>query len=423
MPTLKLTKTAIESARPEKSDYELRDSVVPGFLCKVTPNGRKVFMLSYRTVGGNRRKPAIGQFGELTVEQARTQAQEWQARVRAGGDPSLEKTRARTNPTIKEFCAQFIEQYSIPHNKPSTVDRNRQNIKNHIIPALGKIKVADLSRPDVAALMLQLSHTPGAANTTLACLKKMFNCAELWGYRTDGTNPCRLIPRYPERKKTRLIKNREMEKLFSYLDRADREGLEHPSFTFGIRLQFAFAARMSEIIMMRWDWIDLDERRVVWPDSKTGGISKPLTDEAVELLACVPRREGSPFVCPAIHRPDRYLSPHSYWSAWKRIIAAAGVDYVGTHGIRHRSATDIANSGVPLRVGMALTAHKTITSFMRYVHIEDDQVRHAAEKVAKRRASIVAGKVKAKAPAIDPDELVAGGVLDAPVHPEVHYHG
>lgn len=423
MPTLKLTKTAIESARPEKSDYELRDSVVPGFLCKVTPNGRKVFMLSYRTVGGNRRKPAIGQFGELTVEQARTLAQEWQARVRAGGDPSLDKTRARTNPTIKEFCAQFIEQYSIPHNKASTVDRNRQNIKKHIIPTLGKIKVADLTRPDVAALMLQLAHTPGAANTTLACLKKMFNCAELWGYRTDGTNPCRLIPRYPERKKTRLIKNRELEKLFAYLDRADREGLEHPSFTFGIRLQFAFAARMSEIIMMRWDWIDLDERRVVWPDSKTGGISKPLTDEAVELLACVPRREGSPFVCPAIHRPDRYLSPHSYWSAWKRIIAAAGVDYVGTHGIRHRSATDIANSGVPLRVGMALTAHKTITSFMRYVHIEDDQVRHAAEKVAKRRASIVAGNVKAKAPAIDPDELVAGGVLDALTHPEVHHHG
>lgn len=41
MPTLKLTKTAVESARPEKTDYELRDSVVPGFLCKVTPVRRQ----------------------------------------------------------------------------------------------------------------------------------------------------------------------------------------------------------------------------------------------------------------------------------------------------------------------------------------------------------------------------------------------
>jgi len=37
----------------------------------------------------------------------------------------------------------------------------------------------------------------------------------------------------------------------------------------------------------------------------------------------------------------------------------AGVSHVGTHGIRHRAATDIANSGIPVKVGMALTAHKT----------------------------------------------------------------
>ena len=61
---------------------------------------------------------------------------------------------------------------------------------------------------------------------------------------------------------------------------------------------------------------------------------------------------------------------------------------VGTHGIRHRSATDIANSGVPLKVGMALTAHKTVAMFMRYVHTEDDPVRQAAELVATRRQTI-----------------------------------
>ena len=38
------------------------------------------------------------------------------------------------------------------------------------------------------------------------------------------------------------------------------------------------------------------------------------------------------------------------------------------------AATDIANSGVPVKVGMALTAHKTVTMFMRYVHTEDDPI-------------------------------------------------
>jgi hypothetical protein len=61
----------------------------------------------------------------------------------------------------------------------------------------------------------------------------------------------------------------------------------------------------------------------------------------------------------------------------------------GARGIRHRSATDIANSGIPVKVGMALTAHKTVTMFMRYVHTEDDPVRAAAELVAKRRKAVV----------------------------------
>jgi len=69
---IKLTKTAVESAVPTEKDYELRDTIVPGFLCKVTAQGRKIFMLQYRTNQGQRRKPKIGQFGELTVDQARS---------------------------------------------------------------------------------------------------------------------------------------------------------------------------------------------------------------------------------------------------------------------------------------------------------------------------------------------------------------
>ena len=57
-----------------------------------------------------------------------------------------------------------------------------------------------------------------------------------------------------------------------------------PVYTLAICLQFAFAARMSEIIALKWEWIEFDERRVVWPDSKTGDISKPLSDEAYDLL-------------------------------------------------------------------------------------------------------------------------------------------
>jgi hypothetical protein len=160
---------------------------------------------------------------------------------------------------------------------------------------------------------------------------------------------------------------------------------------------------MSEVLALQWQWIDLDKRRVTWPDSKTGGMTKPLGDEAHRLLAAAPRLEDSPFVCPSIFDPTKRMSDNTYHHGWRRILERAEVPHVGTHGIRHRAATDIANSGVPLKVGMALTAHKTVSMFMRYIHNEDDPVRMAADLVAARRRNVVghqAGDVR-DVPAID----------------------
>lgn len=66
--------------------------MVPGFLCKITPAGRKVFMLQYRTNAGERRKPALGQYEKLTVNLARTMAQEWLADVRKGATLAQPRT-------------------------------------------------------------------------------------------------------------------------------------------------------------------------------------------------------------------------------------------------------------------------------------------------------------------------------------------
>lgn len=417
MPNCKLTKPVVDSAQPGARDFELRDTETPGFLLKVSPSGRKTFMVQYRTEGGERRKPAIGLLGQLTVYQARDIAKDLLARVRQGEDPSLDRKKLRANPTMRELCPEFIERHAEAVCKPSTVAGYRSIIKVHIIPKLGKLKVDTVKRVQVSELMRDLAATPGAANSALCCLKKMFNCAELWGYRQEGANPCRLVPRYPDGKRTRLIKNPELVKLFEYFDLAEAEGFEHPIYILAMRLQFAFAARMSEIVTLEWEWIDFEERRVIWPDSKTGGMSKPVGDEAYNLLANAPRYAGSPYVVPAITKPSKPMSKHSYWAAWKRVLEASGIAHVGTHGIRHRAATDIANSGIPLKVGMTLTAHKTVEMFMRYVHVEDDQVRAAAEIVSDRRNRIVSSRSRATSPTTNRslDQLAAGGAVPLPL--------
>ena len=392
MAKIKLTKSAVDAAQPQAQPIELRDTLVPGFLCKITPAGRKVFMLQYRTNAGERRKPALGQYGELTVEQARSLAQEWLAQVRRGGDPAADKAEARTAPTVKELCAKFMEDYSKQRNKPSTQKGYQSVIDRNIIPMIGRLKVRDVKRPDIAGMMKKMAHKPADANRTFGVMRRMFNLAEVWGYRSDGTNPCRHVPMYPNGKATHLISDEDMGRIFRHLDKLEAEGLENYVIPLAIRLQFEFAGRRSEIVGLQWDWVDLENRRVVWPDSKTGGMSKPLSEEAHRLLSTAPRREGCPHVLPSPSHPGQHLTTGEYYNGWSRVLKAAGATHVGTHGIRHRSATDIANSGIPVKVGMALTAHKTVAMFMRDVHTEDDPVRQAAELVANRRKTITGAR-------------------------------
>ncbi len=105
------------------------------------------------------------------------------------------------------------------------------------------------------------------------------------------------MPKYPEKGSTRLITDDQMVNLSAYLDKAEAEKLEHPTYLLAIRLQFEFAARNSEIVQLEWDWLHLPNSRVVWPDSKTGDMSKSLSEEARRLLSNAPRYGDSPYVC------------------------------------------------------------------------------------------------------------------------------
>lgn len=334
----------------------------------------------------------MGLFRELTVEQARVMAQDWLAEVRRGGHSGGAKAEARKAPTVEALCKKLMEDYSKKRNKVSTQEGYQAVIDRSIVPLLGRKKVQDVRRPDIAGLMEKLAYKPVDANHTFGVLRKMFNMAEVWGFRPDGTNPCRHVPMFLAGRATRLINDEQMACIFRHLEHLEAEGLENYVIPLAIRLQFEFAGRRSEICALEWSWIDLENRRVVWPDSKTGGMSKPLSEEAHRLLSSAPRREGCPYVLPSPNDPAKHLTYGEHYGVWTRALKAALVPYVGTHGIRHRSETDIANSGIPVNVGMVLTADKTVAMFMRYVHTEDKLVREAAELVASRRKTITGTK-------------------------------
>ncbi len=392
MPKMKLTKRVVEIAQPGPSDYELRDTEVPGFLCKVTPSGRKVFMVQYRNISGRRRKPAIGQFGQLTVDQARAVAQRWISEAAGGLDPSIERQKRRGSPTVLQFAEMFFRRHVEVNNKKSTQKGREYRFKRVILPTFGQCKIDEFSRQDIVLFMDAWRGKPGLANSMLNDMQSMFTCAEQWGYCEEGSNPCKGVKRNGQSKTTRLITTKEMKRVIEYLDKSELENLLYPDCIMAIRLQLAFAARASEIIALEWDWINFESKCVIWPDSKTGAMWKPFSSDVAGLLLKIPRKEGSQFVFPGRRSVNKHLNFATYHRVWRRILKECDVPGVGTHGLRHRAATDIANSGLPLKVGMALTGHRRLATFMRYVHVEDDQVRRAVNVMAEQRLNAYHGE-------------------------------
>jgi hypothetical protein len=120
MPRIRLTKSAIDSLLPPpESDVVYWDAGCPGFGIKITPKGRKVFIVLYRTGGADSklRKYTVGPYGRVTLHQARVAAQRVFAAKLEGRDPAAEKRAAkrrvvadRVEDLLEMFIAQRLSQ-------------------------------------------------------------------------------------------------------------------------------------------------------------------------------------------------------------------------------------------------------------------------------------------------------------------------
>ena len=143
--------------------------------------------------------------------------------------------------------------------------------------------VTEIQRSDIAELHHGMRETPYQANRTLGVFSKMFNLAELWGLRPDGSNPCLHVKRYKEEKRERFLNAEEFTRLGRVLDEILADGSETRSAVAAIRLLMLTGCRLSEIQKLRWEHVDLDAGELRLPDTKTGVNFLPMP---VESLQC-----------------------------------------------------------------------------------------------------------------------------------------
>ncbi|MBC37685.1 MAG: integrase [Oceanicaulis sp.] len=371
----KITKRSVEALPPKETDYFVWDALIPGFGVRVSPKGRKTYTVQYRS-GGRTKRVSLGVHGAVTAEQARDLARQTLGHVASGGDPSGDRRRERRAPDMAALCDRFLDEYVPVHLKPSTQREYHRCCEIFIKPKLGAMKVQDIKRPDIAALHHGLRDKPYQANRVLGVLSKLFNLAEVWGLREDGTNPTRHVQKYKEHKRERYLDPDEIERLFAVLDACVANGEETLHVAAAFKLLLLTGCRLSEIQKAKWSWVRGNV--LVLPDAKTGPRRVLLSRSTVELLSALPRLPDNPYIIIG-HIEGQHVT--DLQKPWRRIRKLAGIEDVRIHDLRHTYASIAAAAGHSLPIIGKLLGHTQAQTTARYAHLAEAVTRNAADDV------------------------------------------
>ena len=191
-----------------------------------------------------------------------------------------------------------------------------------IVEGLGNMTIAEVRREHITELHHKHRNTPYQANRILEVIRKMFNLAEAWGLRDDGSNPCRHVQKYKEEKRERFLSEEEFPRLGQVLNEIEAEGPENRSSVTAIRLLMLTGCRLNEIQTLRWEDVNLAAAELGLRDSKNGARMVPLSNASVSVLSALPRPEDNPWVITG-KNPGAHLT--DLQKPWRRIRARAGV--------------------------------------------------------------------------------------------------
>ena len=374
----KLTKRVVEAAKPDPSrDLFLWDTQLPGFGLRVYPSGKRKYIVQYRTKSKRQRRYVIGPHGVLTAEKARDKARDVLGQVHDGGDPAGEARATREAPTVADLAADYLQRHALPNKRPSSVRNDRSMLDRLILPRLGKVKVAAVTRRDIEAIHTGLRAKPYRANRVLALVSKMFNLAVAWGWR--GDNPAKGIPRYHEDRRERWLSSEELARLWSVLEAHPNQRAAN-----AVKLMVLTGARRGEVLSATWDQFDLD--RGVWTKPSHHTKEKrtehvPLSKLALALLATM-QAVADPLLPHLFPGKTHGKALSEIKKFWQSVRLEAGIEGVRLHDLRHTYASSLVSRGVSLHIVGRLLGHTQPQTTARYAHLDDDALRDATNVFA-----------------------------------------
>ena len=251
--------------------------------------------------------------------------------------------------------------------------------RRHLLPFFGGRRAAAITSPDVRKFIVK-RQVAGAANAEinreLQALKRAFNLALQAGKLMSK-------PYLPMLKENNVRSGFFERDQFDAVKRHLRDYLK-PFVTFA----YITGWRKSEIASLQRHQLDFKAGRVYLEPGTTKNDDArwfPFTEELRELLECQReeteqlQREKGTVIPWVFHREGKRIG--DFRKSWKTACRKAGLPGRIPHDFRRTAVRNLVRAGVPERVAMQMTGHKTRSVFERYNIVSEGDLDAAAKRL------------------------------------------
>ena len=288
---MKLTEKKIRGLRPQQKPFKTFDG--GGLFLLVTPTGSKLWRYKFR-FGGRERLLALGKYPDLTLIEARRLHLKARSLLAQGIDPAEEKKRDKEHrrQASQNTLECLSNEWIAIHSKRVVPERARallRALQRHCLPFLGHRSIQSLKTPMLLEWLQRLEHKTGTATVHLckSALKMVLDLAVAKGIielnpLENGRISHQLAPRRichhpaPERPETVGMILRAIDAL------PDRWSIQMRA---ALRLLPLIATRPAEMLHMKWEEVDWENREWRFIASKTNtSMIVPLARQSMAIL-------------------------------------------------------------------------------------------------------------------------------------------
>ena len=355
MPRIRLTKSAIDALPTPKSDTVYWDAGFPGFGVKVTPKGRKVFIVLYRTAGAGSklRKYTVGPYGHVTLHQARVAAQKVFAAKLEGRDLAAEKRESKRRVVadrVEDLLENFIAQYLFQNRSAGEIARL---LRREMGMAWNGKSIHEISKRDVVEVISAIEQrgAPIAANKTLKSIKTFLRWCV--GRAVIDQSPAEGVP-LPAKEvaRDRVLDDQELAQVILA---ARKMGGPYGGI---VELLALTGQRRGEVAGLTWQELNLEQRLWTIPKSRTKNAKAHVVHLSEQSMAALRRADQRGSLVFSLLG----TKPFQEFNRAKSLLdQLSGVREWRLHDLRRTSVSGMARLGVAPHVADKILNHQSGT--------------------------------------------------------------